>query len=334
MTQAPDEFALIRDYLTGLGARRADVRTDIGDDCALTQVPAGYELALSIDTLVAGVHFFPDCDPEGLGHKSLAVGLSDLAAVGAQPAWATLALTLPQPDTQWLPAFAQGFDRLARTHGLRLIGGDLTRGPLSISVQVMGLVEQGRGLLRSGAQPEEGLFVSGSLGDAGLALRQLVRAEQPAALAVDPELRVRLERPIPRVELGRHLPGLASAAIDLSDGLAADLGHLLAQSQLGAEIDLQRLPLSPAVASAVAAKDDWALPLCSGDDYELCFTAPLQHRPALRRLSHMLNCPISEIGRTCREPGMRFLDARGQFWQPAAGSQDIGGFNHFAPDKI
>lgn len=333
MMQARGEFALIRDYLTGLGAPRADVRIDIGDDCALTEVPAGYELALSIDTLVAGVHFFVDCDPKSLGHKALAVGLSDLAAVGAQPAWATLALTLPHPDSQWLHAFSQGFSQLAGEHGMRLIGGDLTRGPLSFSVQVMGFVPQGQGLLRAGASPDEHIFVSGHLGDAGLALRQFLQVTGSDHKSVDPGLRARLECPSPRVRLGQALRGVASAAIDLSDGLAADLGHLLEQSQIGAEISLPRLPLSPLVAAEVAVMDDWTLPLCSGDDYELCFTVAAQHLPALQCLTQQLDCPITQIGRTTSKQELRFFDAQNRAWPSDSRSASIGGFNHFAPDK-
>lgn len=318
------EFELIQRHLTGLGAARDDVLLDVGDDCALLKVPADRELALSIDTLVAGVHFLPETDPVGLGHKSLAVGLSDLAAVGAEPAWATLALTLPTPDEAWLAAFARGFAELARQEDVRLIGGDLTRGPLTISVQVHGLVPQGHALRRAGAQPGDLVCVSGALGDAGLALRHLQRGEP-----LGDYLRQRLERPTPRIALGEVLRGVASAAIDLSDGLASDLGHILAASACGARIELDRLPLADQVAAEVAgevaADNDWALPLTAGDDYELCFTLPPAHIGELKVLAAAAGCPLTQIGEIEARPGLRWMTADGHQWH-----SDSLGYDHFA----
>jgi thiamine-monophosphate kinase len=315
------EFDLIRDHLTGVGSERDDVLLDVGDDCALLRVPSGHELAVSIDTLVAGVHFLPDCDPQTLGHKSLAVGLSDLAAVGAEPAWATLALTLPGADGDWLASFARGFGTLASLHGLRLVGGDLTRGPLTVvSVQVHGFVPEGRALLRSGAHAGDLICVSGAIGDAGLALRHLLRGAPP-----DAYLRQRLERPQPRVALGECLRGIATSAIDLSDGLAADLGHILAASGVGAWIGLDRLPLTDQVAGAVAADGDWDLPLASGDDYELCFTIAPEHAAELPVLSAAAGCPLTRIGEIDAGPGLRFMRPGGAHWEPRC-----AGFDHFA----
>jgi thiamine-monophosphate kinase len=318
------EFELIRAYLADVGAPRADVGLDVGDDCALLRVPPGHELAVSIDTLVAGVHFFPDCDPVALGHKSLAVGLSDLAAMGAEPAWATLALTLPKVDREWLAGFVRGLDGLAREHGVRLVGGDTTRGPLTISVQVHGLIPAGEALRRDGARPGDLICVSGSLGGAGLALRQLLRGQPPEAA-----LRARLERPTPRVALGRALRGLASAAIDLSDGLAGDLGHILAASGVGAMVALDRLPLAPEVAHAVSVGEgDWALPLGAGDDYELCFTLPPERVSLLPALMQQVGCPLARIG--VIETG------RCQRWQLPDGTAWNGrelGFDHFASES-
>ena len=315
------EFELIRTYLSDLGVRRADVGLDVGDDCALLRVPPGLELAVSIDTLVAGVHFFADCDPVALGHKSLAVGLSDLAAMGAEPAWATLALTLPDVDRDWLAGFARGLDALAREHGLRLVGGDTTRGPLTISVQVHGLVPRGEALRRSGARPGDLICVSGSLGAAALALRQLLRGERPEA-----GLRARLERPMPRIALGQALRGLASAAIDISDGLAGDLGHILAASGVGATVELGRLPLARQVAEVVAASGgDWALPLGGGDDYELCFTLPSEHAPLLPALARRVGCPLARIGVIESDQVQRWRLPDGMDWQGSP-----MGFDHFA----
>lgn len=321
-----NEFALIRTYFAAVGASRGDVQLGVGDDCALLRVPPGQQLAVSIDTLVGGVHFLPDCDPEALGHKCLAVGLSDLAAMGAEPVWATLALTLPaalpleSPD--WLPAFARGFGRLAAAHGVALVGGDTTRGPLSITVQVHGLVPEGAGVRRGGARPGDLICVSGTLGDAGLALRQLLGGKVPT-----PALRARLERPTPRVALGLALRGLASAMIDCSDGLAADLGHILEASGLGAELDLAALPLDEGVAAAVAQTGDWGLPLASGDDYELCFCLSPEYRERLPEITVRGGCTLTPIGRilattglVCRAPDGTRVDLK----RP--------GFDHFAAE--
>lgn len=313
------EFALIRTYFADLGASRADVTLGVGDDCALLRVPPGQALAVSIDTLACGVHFLPDCDPEALGHKCLAVNLSDLAAMGAEPAWATLALTLPpelaraQPD--WLAAFARGFGTLARRHGVALVGGDTTRGPLSVTVQVHGFVPAGAAIRRSGARAGDLVCVSGTLGDAGWALRALLAGELP-----EPRLRARLERPEPRLALGHALRGLATAMIDISDGLAADLGHILESSGVGAELDLAALPLSP----AVAATGDWSLPLASGDDYELCFCLPPEHAATLPAIAVRTGCPLAIVGRLHPGQGLVCRTADGQ-----ALAFGRAGFDHF-----
>ncbi len=328
------EFTLIRTHFARLGSVRGDVLLGVGDDCALLRVAPGQELAVSIDTLVAGVHFLADVDPRALGHKCLAVGLSDLAAMGAAPAWATLALTLPMADEAWLRAFAEGFDALAQAHGVALVGGDTTRGPLSIAVQVHGLVPAGQAIRRSGARPGDLVCVSGTLGDAGLALRGLLAGE-PVAVS----MRARLEQPTPRVALGLALRGLATAMIDVSDGLAADMGHILEEStaecppgpgQIGAEIRLTDLPLSPSVRAAVAGTQDWSLPLASGDDYELCFTLPADQLANLAALSQRLDCPLTPIGhilaRTEGEAGTGLIcrGPDGANWAPKR-----MGFNHF-----
>ena len=313
------EFDLIRKHLTGVGARRDDVLVDVGDDCALLHVPAGRELAVGIDTMVAGVHFLPDCDAAALGWKALAVNLSDLAAVGAEPAWATLALTLPEADEAWLMAFVSGFRALAGQEDVRLVGGDLTRGPLTVTVQAHGFVPSGHALRRAGAAAGDLVCVSGALGDAGLALRHLLHGEVP-----DSYLRQRLERPTPRVALGEVLRGVATAAIDLSDGLLADLGHILTASGVGARVELARLPLADQVAAAVAATDDWALPLASGDDYELCFTLPAAAAKQLPVMAAAAGCPLAVIGEIVPGAGLKVLRADGSAWAPAT-----GGYDHF-----
>jgi len=313
------EFDLTRSHFTRIGGRRADVALGVGDDCALLRVPQGYELAAGIDTLVVGVHFYSDCDPQGLGHKSLAVGLSDLAAMGAEPAWATLALTLPDADAAWLDAFSRGFARLARKHGVALVGGDTTRGPLTITVQVQGLVPTATAVLRRGARPGDLVWVSGTLGDAGLALRLLDAGE-----SVSEFLRGRLERPTPRVELGLALRGTATAMIDLSDGLAADLGHILAASGVGAEIRLPDLPLSREVSERLATDADWGLPLAAGDDYELCFCVPEQKCTQVTALTERLGIRLQAVGQIRPEAGLRCLLEDGSV-------RDLGqaGYDHF-----
>lgn len=298
--QTLSEFDLIRSYFADLGAHRPDVALGVGDDCALLAVAPDQKLAVSIDTLNVGVHFFPDVDPESLGHKALAVGLSDLAAMGAEPAWATLALSLPEADTDWVCAFARGFGRLAKSYGVSLVGGDTTRGPLSITVQVHGFVPEGQAIRRSRARPGDAILVSGTLGDAGLALR-LQRSGQEVPL----ELRQRLDRPEPRLALGLRLRGLASAAIDLSDGLAGDLGHILESSGVGAVLELAHLPLSPWVAEAVRSGGDWSLPLQSGDDYELCVCLPPEHLALIEPLSAELGLPLTQIGWIESGPGLK-----------------------------
>lgn len=316
------ELDLIRDYFSRIGVSRRDVVLGVGDDCALLRVSADVELAVSIDTLVAGVHFLPDCDPEGLGHKSLAVGLSDLAAMGAQPAWATLALTLPEANRPWLDAFCRGFGMLAAEHDVQLVGGDTTRGPLSVTVQVHGLAPVGSAVRRSGAHPDDRVWVSGTLGDAGLALRRLQAGE-----AVPSWVGNRLDRPVPRVELGIALRGIASAMIDLSDGLTADLGHILEASGVGAEITLSALPLSAEVAEDVAAADDWGLPLASGDDYELCFALPPDRCATLDILARRSDCRLTPIGVITEQLGLRCVRADRTEWRSG-----LLGYDHF-PDE-
>ena len=327
-----DEFDLIERFFKR-PARRAAL--GIGDDCALLQTPAGSHMAISTDMLVQGRHFFTDVDPRTLGHKALAVNLSDLAACGAVPMGFTLALALPQIDEGWLAAFAQGLFTLADSHDCELIGGDTTRGPLNICITVFGSVPapggQSQALLRSGAQPGDDLYVSGHLGDARLALQAL-----QGQLSLPPALlkatRQRLEEPSPRIALGMALRGLASAAMDLSDGLVGDLGHLLQASQVGATLNTE------AVLDRLAARthDDWAIAgvshkqalqcvLSGGDDYELLFTAPPTARKALLAAAQTCATPVSCIGRIDAQPGLRLIDAAG-----APVPNHFASFDHFA----
>lgn len=267
------EAALIERYFRTCGAQRSDVRLGIGDDAALLSVPAGTDLVAATDTLVAGVHFPPDSPPASIGHRALAVNLSDLAAMGARPAWALLALTLPEAREAWLEEFAAGLGALAHEHRVALVGGDTTHGPLTVTLQLLGFVPQGSALRRSGAAAGDALFVSGTPGDAaaGLALEQ-GRLEAPRECRA--YLRERFLLPSPRVALGEGLRGYASACIDVSDGLLGDAGKLAQASGVAAEISFETLPLSEALRAALAEERARMLALTGGDDYELCFAVP------------------------------------------------------------
>ena len=315
----PGEFELIARHFAALTPARGGVVLGPGDDAALLDLPPGHELVVTVDTLVAGVHFFDDCPPAALGHKALAVNLSDLAAMGAEPAWALLALTLPVADDAWLAQFASGFAALAREFDVSLVGGDTCRGPLAISVTALGHAPRGQALRRRGARPGDGVYVSGEIGAAGLAV-QARRGEimLPAALATHAARR--LDYPQPRVALGLALRGLASAAIDVSDGLLADLGHICASSGVGARLELARLPL-PEGALGVATRESL---VSSGDDYELCFTVPPRHESALGALAAKVGCALTRIGRIDAAPGLWLIDEAGQS-RPAAQA----GHDHF-----
>ena len=319
------EFELIARYFDRPQAPDNVVKLGVGDDCALLAPPPGQTLAISTDMLVEGRHFFAGADPEKLGHKALAVNLSDLAAMGAKPVAFTLALALPSADENWLAGFARGLFALADAEGIRLIGGDTTRGPLNLCITVMGSVPVDEALRRDAAKNGDDLWVSGTLGDARLALEVLQGklTLTPALLSLAEE---RLHRPTPRCALGMALRGIAHAAIDVSDGLLGDLGHLLARSQLGAEIDAASLPAGPAVAQQAAERQTDYM-LNGGDDYELCFTAPPEQRDAVLSAAASVNTPITRIGRLKLGAGIQILDAAGKSLPFTSQS-----FDHFGKD--
>ncbi|MDD5228287.1 MAG: thiamine-phosphate kinase [Methylococcales bacterium] len=265
------EFSLIDQFFKKCTSKNDETLLGIGDDCALLSIPKGYELAITTDTMVEGVHFFTDVNPAQLGHKLLAVNLSDLAAMGAKPLAVTLALTLPRVDETWLSEFSAGFSKLARRYSVDLIGGDTTKGALTLTVQAMGLVPSGQALKRFTAQVGDLIYMTGMLGDAGLGLKIKQGYECNAEKAAE-----RFHEPMPRVETGLALRGCASACIDISDGLVSDLGHILRQSGVGACLDFDNLPLSDDVRTYIENTDDEFMPLIAGDDYELCFTVPPQ----------------------------------------------------------
>ena len=307
------------------------VALGVGDDCALLQPAPDTQIAISCDMLVGERHFFADVDPVTLGHKALAVNLSDLAACGAKPLACTLALALPRVDEAWLAGFARGLFALADAHDCQLIGGDTTRGPLNICITVFGEVPivggKSRALLRSGARAGDDIWVSGTLGEARLALEAL-----QGKLQLPPELlqaiRPRLESPTPRVALGLALRGVAHAAIDLSDGLIGDLGHILAMSRCGATLDTAAatgLLAAAASRAGLSQERQLALVLGGGDDYELLFTAPASARAAVQAAARQAGTPVTRIGRIEAEPGLRLLDADGR---PVTGR--FASFDHFA----
>lgn len=322
------EFDLIARYFTR-PVRHAAL--GVGDDCALLAPRPGMQLAISSDMLVEGRHFFADVDPEALGHKALAVNLSDLAACGARPLAFTLALSLPRADEAWLAGFSKGLLALADAHGCELVGGDTTQGPLNICITVFGEVPAGQALLRSGARAGDDIYVSGTLGDARLALEALLgHIHLPNELLA--QARQRLERPTPRVALGLALRGIASSAMDVSDGLLGDFGHILKASGVGARIrtdeTIKLIAASAFPSSARGHFDQKLLHQCTlagGDDYELLFTAPPQHRAAVAAAAAQSQTAVTCIGQVEAAPGLRLVDAQGQSVQHRFAS-----FDHFA----
>jgi thiamine-monophosphate kinase len=315
------EFDLIA-RIHARAASRDDVVLGIGDDAAILRVPPGRDLVVAMDTLNIGVHFPEDAVPAVIGWKSLAVNLSDLAAMAATPAWCTLSLSLPQSDATWVDAFLDGFLALAAQHEVALVGGDTTRGPLSVCVTAHGLVEPHGALRRSDARVGDDVWVTGTLGDAAGALRQWQAGE-----AVDPVLRARLDRPTPRVAAGHALAGIASACIDVSDGLLADLGHVCRASRVGAVLDVDALPVSDALRACFDRDTLRALQSAGGDDYELCFTAPKTARLAIETMLQARDVPATRIGRiTADAGGIALRDAQGLAWSPPRlGYEHFGG---------
>ena len=321
---AGDEYALIRRYFQDLTAARDDVVRGIGDDAAVLTVPAGHELVVSTDTLVCDVHFPAATAPADIGFKSLAVNLSDLAAMGAEPRWATLALTLPAADASFLEPFCRGFAESARDQCVALVGGDLTRGPLSITVQIMGTVPAGAALLRSGARPGDQIWVTGELGSAALGLA-LVQGRHPGLGSEFDACVRRLNRPEPRVHAGLLLRDVASAAIDVSDGLFTDLNHVMRASGVGAQVELARLPLGAALMALSGEPERWQYALGGGDDYELCYTVPAAQAAGLAWRLQASGCAATCIGAVTTGTGVRWLSAGGA---PVDFSGSTG-FQHF-----
>ncbi|OGT45541.1 MAG: thiamine-phosphate kinase [Gammaproteobacteria bacterium RIFCSPHIGHO2_12_FULL_41_20] len=297
-----NEFTIIKRFFANHLASRTDVAISIGDDAAIVTVPTQHQLVITTDTLVNGIHFPEDTTPYDIGYKSLAVNLSDLAAMGATPAWATLALTLPTAEQLWLSEFCRGFFELADYHAVQLIGGDLTHGPLTITVQLHGLIPCNQALLRSGAKTGDSIYVTGTLGDAGLGLcflqKQILLPPQHQTKPLQ-----QFYHPEPRLPLGEKLRHIAHAAIDISDGFAADLMHILERSQKGAIINVDNLPLSAAMLATLSADHAISLALTAGEDFELCFTAPAEKHAQIMHLATQ-HCPITQVGIVTEQAGL------------------------------
>ncbi|MRW87701.1 thiamine-phosphate kinase [Pseudoduganella sp. FT26W] len=321
------EFDLIQEYFQRLHhAAPPPVALGIGDDCALIAPTPGLQTAISSDMLVEGRHFFAGEDPQRLGHKALAVNLSDLAAMGARPVGFTLALALPSADRAWLHGFSSGLFALADAFNIALIGGDTTKGPLNICITVFGELRPGQALRRNAARAGDDIWISGTLGDARLALAGYrLELKEPLDAASQRAAAVRMHTPVPRVELGVLLAeqGIAHAAIDISDGLIGDLGHILKRSQVGATLDVDALP-----AGAILATQDTALrrayTAAGGDDYELCFTAPVASRAAILAAAASVATPVTRVGRIEAQAGLRLVDADG-----APLDLQLSSFDHF-----
>jgi thiamine-monophosphate kinase len=317
------EFDLIAS-IRARAAGRDDVILGIGDDAAIVQVPSGRQLVVATDTLNIGVHFPHETAPADIGWKALAVNLSDLAAMGALPAWCTLSLSLPDGDASWVDGFLDGFLALAVQHNVALVGGDTTRGPLSVCVTALGSVGPGRALRRDGARVGDAVWVTGTLGDAAAAL-----AQWRAGNIVDAALRGRLDRPTPRVAAGRALAGIANACIDLSDGLLADLAHVAHASGVGIEIAIDALPASTALIDATNGDVRRTLQAAGGDDYELCFCAKQGADVEIAAVAASISTPITRIGRVVAGSGVRTVGATGDAWTPAT-----SGYDHFPTQAV
>lgn len=322
---ATNEFDLIARYFEHQAVKRKDVPLAIGDDCALLEVPLGSQLAVSTDSLVAGTHFLPEADPALVAHKALASNLSDLAAMGATPAWVSLALTLPEPDETWLAKFCEGFFALAEYYNVQLVGGDTTKGPLSITLTVHGFVPHGKALTRSGARSGDWVYVTGTLGDSAAGLALLLGQKQLDDPTLAAALLDRHYLAQPRILAGQALRGIASAALDISDGLVSDLGHILKRSDVAAVLEVDKLPLSPELIQFESDMDRaQQLALSSGEEYELCFTVPELNRGAVDTALAHCGVKATCIGQLRPGSGITLLKAgKPVDWQ-------LHGYDHFA----
>lgn len=320
---ASSEFELIKKYFQNLTDDDSSVQCGIGDDAAIIQIPPDMEVVLSIDTLLEETHFPKDTAPSDISYKALAVNLSDMAAMGALPKWVLLSISLPESNDTWLEQFSAGFLELAKQHSISLIGGDMSRGPLSITVQIQGLVPTGKALRRDGAQQDDLIYVSGALGDAGVGLDII---QQNLEIADEHEIFFlnSLNRPEISIEAGFHLHDIASSAIDISDGLISDLGHILEASHVGAELKMESIPLSEAMQKCINKQDAWNYALTSGDDYKLCFTASAGNHDRIIDAFKGINIPVNCIGKITDGGKLICLDSDGTDFDSSS-----SGYHHF-----
>ncbi|MDH2999048.1 thiamine-phosphate kinase [Pasteurellaceae bacterium LFhippo2] len=319
------EFDLIKQYFTRSNLNRADIVLAVGDDCAITAIEPHQQLAITTDTLVCGTHFLADIDPYDLGHKSVAVNLSDIASMGAKPTWVSLALTLPSVNETWLAEFSRGLFDILDRHNVALIGGDTTKGHLSITLTAQGVINKGSGLFRHNAKVGDFIFVSGTLGDSAAGLELLLNKSQQDYSSSQRQLLQRHLRPTPRVELGQILTSYSQCAIDISDGLLADLGHILKRSQVGATIELEKLPLSQNLVENYSLDQAEKFALTGGEDYELCFTVSPNQRGAMEQALTEQGISVTCVGQITEQEQGLVLTRNGE-------KIDLPtrvGFNHF-----
>lgn len=315
------EFSLIERFCKGIGKQHPETTLSVGDDAAIIAIPEGMELAISVDTLVSGVHFFPNASPTNIAHKLLAVNVSDMAAMGAQPKWATMTLTTPHVNEAWLAEFSSSLNEQAQHYGVQLIGGDTTQGDLNLSIQIMGLVYKSKALSRSGAKLEDDVYLSNNVGDAALALDLIKREKE-----VSTSLLNALEKPTPQVKLGLKLPTIAHSCIDVSDGVVADFSHIANQSNVSIELDVDQLPLSNEYLRYIEQGGSVDLALTGGDDYQLAFTAPKINRFALDCISTELELKLTRVGRVIKKNGLPVhLTRSGEHYELARDA----GYQHF-----
>jgi len=318
---ASSEFELIKKYFHHLADEDPSVKCGIGDDAAIIQIPQGMELVLSIDTLLEDTHFPAETAPSDIGYKALAVNLSDMAAMGAVPKWVLLSISLPENDEAWLEKFVSGFLELSKQHSVSLIGGDMSRGPLSITLQIQGLVPVDTALKRNGAQKNDLIYVTGSLGDAGVGL-DIVQGKLSIGNEYETFFINSLNRPEVSVEAGLRLREIANSAIDISDGLIADLGHILSASHVGAEIEVKKIPLSETMQQCIDETTAWNYALTSGDDYKLCFTASAVQHEIIISTFKEIDISVSCIGRIKSGTGLQLKTPDGTCFEPSGKSYE------------
>ena len=325
------EFNLIDKFFVHGNLIREDVDLGIGDDCALVTVPENHQVAITTDTLAAGTHFLATANPISVGYKALASNLSDIAAMGAKPTWVSLALTLPEPDEEWLNGFCEGFFGLAKQHHVQLIGGDTTKGPLSITITVQGILPRGEALTRKGAKAGDDIYVTGLLGDSAAGLEVLLNTSKQIKTELELELEHRHYYSAPRVELAQRLRHLCHSALDISDGLISDLAHILKQSNVSACIDVDQLPISDELMQYFSGSREQCqkTALTSGEEYELCFTAPKENRDAIKQITTLLNQNVSIIGKIVDEPFTNIQNSVQLHRQMSKLDWTLHGYDHF-----